>query len=71
MEAAREALRFGFEQLVLPEIVSFTVPENRRLRAIMERLGMTRDAHDDFLHPSLPDAHRLKPHVLYRMSAAR
>ena len=29
-EAAREALRFGFEEVGLEEIVSFTVPQNER-----------------------------------------
>ena len=29
-EAAREALRFGFEDVGLDEIVSFTVPQNER-----------------------------------------
>ena len=56
---------------MLAEIVSFTVPENRRSRAVMERIGMTHDASGDFLHPSLPDGHRLKPHVLYRTREGR
>jgi ribosomal-protein-alanine N-acetyltransferase len=33
----------------------------------MEKLGMTRSAADDFDHPMLPDGHRLRRHVLYRM----
>ncbi len=67
-EGARAALRFGFETLGLGEIVSFTVPQNARSRRVMERLGMTRDAADDFDHPSLPDGHPLKHHVLYRIA---
>jgi len=67
-EAAREALRFGFEELGLAEIVSFTVPSNARSRAVMERIGLTRDPADDFLHPNLPEGHRLRQHVLYRLS---
>jgi len=39
-EAARVALRVGFEQLALSEIVSFTSVGNIRSRAVMERLGM-------------------------------
>lgn len=66
-EAAREALRFGFEELGLEEIVSFTVPGNVRSRAVMERIGLTRDPADDFLHPNMPDGHRLRQHVLYRL----
>ena len=66
-EAAREALRFGFEEAGLVEIVSFTVPANARSRAVMERLGMRRDPGGDFEHPALPAGHRLRNHVLYRL----
>ena len=65
-EAARAALDFGFRQLGLPEIVSFTVPANRRSRGVMERIGMTRSPADDFDHPVLPEGHPLRKHVLYR-----
>jgi hypothetical protein len=34
----------------------------------MEKLGVTYDAADDFDHPSLPDGHPLRKHVLYRLS---
>jgi ribosomal-protein-alanine N-acetyltransferase len=33
----------------------------------MARLGMTRDASADFVHPSLPADHRLSAHVPYRL----
>jgi len=66
-EAARECLRFAFESLVLEEVVSFTVPLNRRSRAVMERLGMRHDAAGDFDHPRLPAGHPLRRHVLYRL----
>jgi RimJ/RimL family protein N-acetyltransferase len=45
------------------------VPENLRSRAVMERLGMRRDPAEDFDHPALPDGHRLRRHVLYRLGA--
>jgi RimJ/RimL family protein N-acetyltransferase len=67
-EAAQAALRFGFEDLGLAGIVSFTVPANVKSRAVMERLGMTRDPADDFDHPRFPDGHRLRRHVLYRLA---
>ena len=70
-EAARAALAFGFESVGLREIVSFTVPANTRSRAVMERLGMDRDAADHFDHPSLPEGDPLRPHVLYRLSRER
>lgn len=66
-EAAREVLRFGFEDVGLEEIVAFTVPHNRRSRAVMERLGMTRREEDDFDHPLVEPGHALLRHVLYRL----
>jgi len=65
-EAGRATLAFGFERVGLGEIVSFTTAANRRSRAVMERLGMTRDPAEDFEHPSLPSGHPQRPHVLYR-----
>ncbi len=65
-EAARASLDFGFRQLGLVEIVSLTVPANRRSSQVMERIGMTRSPLDDFDHPSLPEGHPLRRHVLYR-----
>jgi RimJ/RimL family protein N-acetyltransferase len=70
-EAARAAVAFGFQRLTLDEIVSFTVPANRRSRGVMERIGMTRTSADDFDHPSLPEGHPLRRHVLYRYRAIR
>jgi RimJ/RimL family protein N-acetyltransferase len=69
-EAARGALRFGFRTLGLREIVSFTTVNNWPSRRVMERLGMTHTPDDDFLHPSLPEGHPLRPHVLYRLTPA-
>jgi RimJ/RimL family protein N-acetyltransferase len=69
-EAARACLDLGFGALDLKEVVAFTVPRNTRSRAVMERLGMQRDAHGDFAHPRLPAEHPLSPHVLYRIARA-
>ena len=69
-EAALAALRFGFERLDLAQIVSFTVPANRRSRAVMERIGLRRDLDGDFDHPRMPVGHPLRPHVLYRIERA-
>jgi RimJ/RimL family protein N-acetyltransferase len=69
-EAARAALRYGFENLDLDQIVSFTVPANKPSWSVMERLGMTRDAADDFDHPRLPTGHPFRRHILYRMTRA-
>ena len=65
-EGARAALAHGFGDLGLSEIVSFTAVENQPSRAVMERIGMTRDPADDFDHPAIPADHPLARHVLYR-----
>jgi len=70
-ESARAAIRFAFEQAELDEIVSFTAPANTRSTQVMERLGMTRDASDDFDHPSLSEGSPVQRQVLYRITAAR
>jgi len=67
-EGARAVLEFAFDALNLHEIVSLTARGNVRSRRVMERIGMARDPADDFDHPSLPPDHRLRPHVLYRIS---
>jgi RimJ/RimL family protein N-acetyltransferase len=65
-EGARAVLAYGFEELSLEEIVSFTTLGNIRSRHVMERIGMTRDTKGDFDHPEIPTGHPLKKHVLYR-----
>lgn len=66
-EAAAAAVVHGFDELGLPEIVSFTAAGNQRSRAVMERLGMTHDPADDFDHPKLAESSELRRHVLYRL----
>jgi RimJ/RimL family protein N-acetyltransferase len=66
-EAARLALGYGFGTLAMAEIASFTSTANLRSRAVMERLGMQRDPVEDFDHPSIPEGHPLRRHVLYRL----
>lgn len=68
-EGATAALEFGFQHLKLDEIVAFTVGANSRSRHVMEKLGMHHDPKDDFDHPKLPEEHRLRRHVLYRLKA--
>ena len=67
-EAAQLAIAFGFEQAGLDQIVSFTVPANRRSIAVMVKLGMSYVG--EFDHPRLAPDHRLRRHVLYRLSRA-
>ena len=68
-EAAAEALRFGFDEVGLDEIVSFTVPQNERSWRVMERIGLHRDPARDFDHPRVdPIGYpHLVRHVFYRL----
>jgi len=65
-EAARGALRIGFETLGLEEIVSFTSLLNLRSQRLMERLGMRRER-TAFEHPLVPHDSPLCTHCLYRL----
>ena len=70
-EAARAALRHGFTDAGLAEIVSMTAVLNLPSQAVMRRLGMARDPADDFDHPRVPEGSPLRPHLLYRLSRER
>jgi RimJ/RimL family protein N-acetyltransferase len=67
-EGAREIVRYAFDVLGLPSLVSFTVPANLRSRRVMEKIGMIHNPADDFDHPNLPPGHPLRRHVLYRLA---
>jgi RimJ/RimL family protein N-acetyltransferase len=69
LEAAQAALRYGFQTLGQGEIVAYTAARNARSRRLMERLGMTHDALEDFSHPQIDAGDPLAPHVLYRITA--
>jgi 3-dehydroquinate dehydratase/shikimate dehydrogenase len=69
-EAALEALRFGFDELHLDEIVAFTSVRNQKSRRVMTKIGMTYNPDDDFDHPRLPKLSPLSRHALYRISSA-
>lgn len=56
-EAGAAALAFGFDEVGLDEIVAFAVADNARSRRVMERLGMSYDAVDDFDHVAFPKGH--------------
>jgi RimJ/RimL family protein N-acetyltransferase len=66
-EGAREIVRYAFEELKLPELVSLAAIENERSRRVMVKLGMTHDPAENFDHPKLPAGHPLRRHVLYRL----
>ena len=64
-EAATECLRYAFQDLALPEVVSFAVTDNARSRAVMERIGMT---YCDFDHPRAAPTDLWRRHSLYRVT---
>jgi len=66
-EGAQEALRYGFEELDLSEIVAMATIGNVRSRRTMERLGMIHNPDENFHHPKLPKDHLLSMRVLYRL----
>ena len=67
-EAALAALNYGFVELSLNEIVSFTVVKNNASRRVMEKIGLHHNPNDDFDHPKLEDDSPLKRHVFYRLT---
>lgn len=64
-EGATACLAYGFENLNLDEIVSFTASTNLKSQRIMEKIGMQRNPTGDFNHPNVPEGHPLSLHVLY------
>jgi RimJ/RimL family protein N-acetyltransferase len=67
-EAAQAALQYGFEVLMLPEIVAFSPLLNTRSQAVMRRLGMKTDPAWRFEHPDMPKGRSLCNHCLYRIT---
>jgi RimJ/RimL family protein N-acetyltransferase len=70
-EGARTVLQAAAETPEIGPIVSFTAQGNLPSRRVMEKIGLVRDPAGDFDHPSLPEGHRLRPHVLYRVPAGK
>jgi RimJ/RimL family protein N-acetyltransferase len=68
-EGARAVIAFGFATVCLSEIVAMTAVGNERSRRLMARVGMTRNATDDFDYPNIVAGHPLRRHVLYRLTA--
>jgi len=66
-EAASAALKVGFDQLGLKDIVSFAVVNNHRSRAVMERLNMINTS-EIFEHPDVAAFSHLRAHCLYKIS---
>lgn len=67
-EGAAAVVRHAFADLGLASLVSFTAALNVPSRRVMEKIGMTHEPAEDFEHPSLPQGHWLRGHVLYRLA---
>ena len=68
-EAARDALRYAFDVLLLPRVDAWTVPANTRSWRLMERIGLARV--EPFEHPGIPEGHPLRSHVRYALDSPR
>ena len=66
-EAAKACLQYGFTEIGLKEIYSFTATLNQPSINVMQKTGM--NYMGNFEHPALPDGHVLKTHVLYKIEA--
>jgi len=67
-EAAEACLEFGFNELDIDEIYSFTSIHNIRSEQVMKKIGMVKKGVFD--HPLIADGDFLKEHVLYKISRA-
>ena len=65
-EAATRALQWGLKEFPDETVWSITSENNRRSRAVMERLGMTYQPDLDFDHPKVDPASGLLRHVTYK-----
>lgn len=69
-EAAKACREWAFNQLGLPQIISFTAQTNRPSRGVMERIGMVHKPERDFDHPRIPNDSPLQRHVFYQLDSA-
>ena len=66
-EGARACLRYGFEELMMNEIFSFTPLQNGPSERVMQKIGMKKIG--EFEHPLLDKNHDLSWHVLYHLAS--
>ena len=64
-EGAKACLDWGFANLDVDEILSWTASANVRSQAVMRRIGMVPDPARDFDHTALPEGHPLRRHVVF------
>jgi RimJ/RimL family protein N-acetyltransferase len=66
-EAAKACLVFGFTELGLNEVYSFTSIHNKKSERVMKKIGMQKAG--EFDHPKVEKGHYLEKHVLYKIQA--
>lgn len=66
-EGAKAVLNYAFNELKIPEIVSFTAMNNLKSINVMKKIGLHHDEKDNFDHPKLDVSSNLRRHVLYRL----
>ena len=64
-EAAQAGLDWAWANTTAPRVVAITAARNLRSQLLMERLGMTRLADGDFIHPAFADDDPLKDSVTF------
>lgn len=64
-EGAKACLEYGFNNLNLNSIYSFTAEINQPSENVMRKIGLKKIG--EFMHPKVEDGSPLKPHVLYKI----
>ncbi len=67
-EASEASLAWAWANLPDDEIWATTVAANRRSWGLMERIGMSRQAHLDFDHPALDNESPLRRQITYSIA---
>lgn len=67
-EGALKCLEIGFNQFEFDEIVSFTAEINVKSQKVMQKIGMSHNINDDFMHPKIAASSKLAKHVMYKIT---
>ena len=64
-EGAKASLNYGYHELGLDEIYSFTSKINQRSEKVMIKIGLNKIG--EFEHPNIEEGNKLRRHVLYKI----
>jgi RimJ/RimL family protein N-acetyltransferase len=67
-EGGIAAVDWAFTNTDVRAVCSWTAVINRRSERVMQKIGLLRDASNDFDHPRVPEGNPLRPHVFYRVT---